>query len=96
MSDNGPFTDEMCRHYLLSVQTQRGIVEVAEKIAEILAEAGRASNKVTGDSPHTAINKWSEIIRKRAIELVGDTPTQSKFKKLLQERKLLSDTKVIE
>lgn len=64
---------EAVEHYGLAVQTQKGIIEYAEAIAQVLAEAGRASQKVTGDDPSVAIRKWTKVIEKRALELVkGD------------------------
>jgi Lhr-like helicase len=67
-----PFTDEMVRHALTTVQTQHGIIKYAEAMAQVLAEAGRASKKATGDSVEYAVNKWAEIIRQRALELVRE------------------------
>lgn len=71
MSD-GPFTDDFVKHGLLTVQTQRGIIEYAEAMAQVLAEAGRASHKAAGDSAEYAIRRWSDIIRQRALDIVKD------------------------
>ena len=79
MSEEGPFTDDFVKHMVLATQTQHGIVKYAEAMAQVLAEAGRASAKATGDSPRTAINKWSEIIRRRAEELVGPSLMEKKL-----------------
>lgn len=86
----GPFTDDMVKHAFLTVQTQRGIIEVAEKMAEILAEAGRASNKAVGDSPAYAVRRWSDVIRDRALELLNDDPPSPMQKKLRALRKELA------
>jgi len=56
--------------YEAAVQTQKGIIEYAEGMAQVLAKPGRASQKVTGDHPSVAIKKWSKVIEKRALELV--------------------------
>jgi predicted hydrolase (HD superfamily) len=69
MSD-GPFTDDMIRHYVKVVQTQHGIAHVAEEMAKVLAEMGRASGQAVGDAPAYAVQRWSDLIRKRALELV--------------------------
>ena len=88
--NDGPFTDDFVRHGLLTVQTQRGIIEYAEGMAQILAEAGRASRKATGDSADYAIDRWSDVIRKRAHDILKDdspTPTQKKIKEKMKELK---------
>lgn len=89
MSD-GPFTDDFVRHGILSVQTQRGIIEYAEGMAQVLAEAGRASNKAVGDPAEYAIRRWSEIILKRALELVRDDPNPKKERLEKQFKKLMA------
>lgn len=53
-------------------KTQRGIIEYAEGMAQVLAEAGRASQKALGDPPGWAVDKWAEIIRKRAHEILKE------------------------
>lgn len=63
---------EATDRYELAVRTQKGIIEYAEAIAQVLAEAGRASQKVTGDHPSVAIKKWAKVIEKRALELVRE------------------------
>ena len=65
----GPFTDDFVRHGLLTVQTQRGIIEYAEAMAQVLAEAGAASHKANGDPADYAIRRWSDVILKRALEI---------------------------
>ena len=67
---SGPFTDEMLKHYQLTVQTQRGIIDYAEGMAQVLAEAGRASEKALGDSAEYAVRQWSNVILERALELL--------------------------
>ncbi len=83
MIDDGPFTDEGLKHALMVVQTQHSIIKYAESIAQILAEAGRASAKAKGDSPEYAIRQWSDVILKRALELVEPD--------IVANRKRLSD-----
>lgn len=93
----GPFTDEMIRHYLMTVKTQRGIIEYAEAMANVLAEAGRASEKALGDSAMVAVNKWSEIIRKRAVELIEEGNPESRQQKSRQKlRKRFPYSKLLE
>ena len=82
----GPFTDAGIKRALKVVQTQHGIVEAAEEMAKVLAEMGRASEKAVGDSPSYAIDKWCDLIRKRAKELARQRP----------EQKQLSDSKTID
>lgn len=72
----GPFTDDMIRHYMLAAQTQQGIIKYAEAMAQVLAEAGRASHKATGDSPQVAVLKWITVIQKRALELLHEDSQQ--------------------
>jgi len=82
----GPFTNEFVKHMIVSAQTQEGIIKYAEAMAQVLAEAGRASEKATGDSAHYAVNKWADIIRTRAIELLESDPKtsqQAKIKRLM-------------
>lgn len=86
MSD-GPFTDDMIKHAFTTVQTQHGIIEYAEAMAQVLAEAGRASNKATGDPVISAINQWSEIIRKRAIAIAGSLGSKDRTIKELHDEK---------
>lgn len=52
--------------------TQAGIIGFAEEAARILAEAGAGSSKAIGDDPHFAINQWSDVIRKRAHEILRE------------------------
>jgi hypothetical protein len=70
MTDDGPFTDNMTRHFVLSVQTQHGIVAAAKEMAKILAEMGRASQKATGDPALFAVNKWAKIITDEAERIL--------------------------
>lgn len=57
-------------------QTQHAIVKYLEEMAQVLAEAGRASEKAVGDPAAVAIDKWVEIVRARAKELLRETPTK--------------------
>ena len=72
MSDEGPFTDDMIRGYLQTAKMQREIIPHMEEMAQKLAAAGVASNAVKGDSPDFAIDRWCDVIRKRAKELLRE------------------------
>lgn len=91
---DGPFTDEMIRQALATVQTQHGIIRYAEAMAQVLAEAGRASQKATGDSAIYAIEKWSRIIHNRALEILQDeagSDPNSTRNKMIRKFKALQD-----
>lgn len=77
-------------HYRLTVQTQHGIIRYAEGMAQVLAEAGRASAKATGDLPAYAVNRWSEIIRKRALQILAEDAAPN-LKQLTNMEKLLDE-----
>jgi hypothetical protein len=49
---------------------QRKIRANAEQIAVQLVDLATASNKVTGDDPKVALEKWTLLIAKRALELL--------------------------
>lgn len=72
--DDGPFTDDMVRHYVKTLQTQHGIIKYAEAMAKFLAEAGRASEQAVGDSPAIAVSRWCDVIKQRALELLRESP----------------------
>lgn len=82
----GPFTDDMVRHMVGTVQTQAGIIKYAEAMAQVLAEAGRASKKALGHSPEFAVRQWSDVILKRAIEILREDPPTGMRKKLLEQK----------
>lgn len=87
MPNNGPFTDDMVRHYVKVVKTQHGILEAVEVMAKVLAEMGRASRKAVGDSPVYAIARWTDLIKQRANEILqqdGDPNYESPMRKKLQ------------
>ena len=50
--------------------TQKGIRDFAEQAAQLLAKAARASHSAVGDAPEYAVQKWSEIILRRAMEIL--------------------------
>lgn len=83
----GPFTDDMVRHAVNVAKTQRGIIDYAEGMAQVLAEAGRASSKATGDSPQTAVDKWIRVIRERAYQLLKESKDGVEPKRLLIDDK---------
>jgi len=49
---------------------QGRIRDFAEQAAQLLAQAAKASERVTGDTPQVAAEKWSGIIYRRALELL--------------------------
>lgn len=53
-------------------ETQHAIIKYIEAMAQILAEAGRASEKALGDSADYAVDKWCNILRDRAHELLRE------------------------
>lgn len=62
------------------VETQHGIIRHAEAMAQVLAEAGRASHDALGDPPEAAVRKWSQIILKRALEILReDRPARARL-----------------
>lgn len=65
-------------HWRKVCETQEGIIAFAEEAAQILVEAGIASSKALGDSPTLAINRWSNVIRDRAIALYKERQRQQK------------------
>ena len=52
------------------LREQRKIRANAEQIAAQLVDLATASNKVTGDEPKVALEKWARLILKRALELL--------------------------
>lgn len=50
---------------------QANIQAFAEQAAQLLAQAARASSVVTGDRPLDAAKKWSDVILRRAVELLS-------------------------
>ncbi len=70
--DNGPFTDEMVRRMIDINNTQHGIIKYMEAMAQVMAEAAIASQKAIGDSPAFAVSKWTEVVKKRALELIKE------------------------
>lgn len=71
--NDGPFTDKTMRDWIEVVRTQHGIVKYAEAMAQVLAQAGLASQKAIGDNPHTAVSKWSALILSRAHDIIRDS-----------------------
>lgn len=76
--DNGPFTDDMVRRMVDVRNTQHGIIKYMEAMAQVMAEAAIASQKATGDSPSYAVDKWTDVVRKRAKELVREKQDTTK------------------
>jgi hypothetical protein len=59
-------------HAAKVIETQHAIVKYLEYMAQVLAEAGRASEKAMGDPAVKAIDKWVNILRQRAKELLKE------------------------
>lgn len=51
---------------------QKRIIDFAEQAAQLLAASALASEKVTGDAPEAAARKWSEVILRRALDLLRE------------------------
>ena len=73
--DNGPFTDDFVRRMIDVQATQHGIIKYMEAMAQVMAEAALASQKATGDSPAYAIAKWTDVVKKRAQEILTEKLT---------------------
>ncbi len=69
--------DRAVDHYVKVAKTQGAIIEEIKKMAEIMAAAAIASSKAVGDSPYTAIYKWTEILTKESIRLVREKQAQT-------------------
>jgi len=90
----GPFTEDMVKHYVVSMQTREGIRQAALAMAKVLAEMGRASNKATGDAPEFAIKQWSKLMVEQAIEIVrADPPAPGSMREKLEKAKLALEHK---
>jgi hypothetical protein len=75
LSGNNPFdrlTDNSAEKLANILATQAAIIKYAEAMAQVLAQAALASHKATGDPPHIALHKWTDIIRRRASELIRE------------------------
>lgn len=70
MSD-GPFTDDMIRHFVMTLQTQDAIQKHGVAMAEFLAEAAIASEKAGRGSANFALDKWSQLIKDHARQLIA-------------------------
>ena len=73
--------DAAVEHIANMLQTKAAILEYIEPIAQVLAAAGRASEKAMGDIPQFAVQQWSEVIKERAYEILReDKPAARKTK----------------
>ena len=77
------FTDEQARKLIGQhnarvsnmgdvADTQAGIIKYMEAMAQVMAEAAVASQKAIGDPPLLAIDRWTDVVKKRAKELVRE------------------------
>lgn len=64
--------DEITASWRDIVATQEGIAQFCEGAAQVLAEAARASEKAIGDSPTYAAKRWSDVILRRAQDLLAE------------------------
>lgn len=64
--------DAAVEHIANMLQTKAAILKYIEPIAQVLAAAGRASGKAMGDSPHFAVDRWLDVIRERAHEILRE------------------------
>jgi len=75
------FTDEQARKLIgqhnarvsnmpAVTDTQAGIIKYMEAMAQLMAEAAIASQKAIGDPPLLAIDRWTDVVKKRAKELI--------------------------
>jgi hypothetical protein len=51
--------------------TQNGVQAFIKKAAAVLAEAGEASAKATGDNADYAIRRWSRIMEDEALRILA-------------------------
>jgi hypothetical protein len=70
-ADADPF-GKAVDHMVKVHQTQAGIIEAIQKMADVMAEAAIATRKALGDSEGYAIDRWTKILADRAKELVKD------------------------
>lgn len=73
-----------CEHILNMLKTKGAILEYVEPMAQVIAEAGRASAKAMGDSPEYAAREWSRVILERALEILGEERKDRMTKKFQQ------------
>jgi hypothetical protein len=81
--------DGACEHIAGMLQTKAAILQYVEHMAQVLAEAGRASAKAMGDPEEYAVNQWSEVIRQRAIEILRAEKSDRLAAKRQQFRQLM-------
>jgi hypothetical protein len=78
----GPFTDDMVRHFVMTLQTQDAIQKHGVKMAEFLAEAAIASEKAGRGSAMYALGQWSELIKDHAARLIREKKAKPDAPKL--------------
>jgi hypothetical protein len=64
--------DGAAEHIVNMLQTKGAILEYVEPMAQVLAEAGRASAKAMGDPAEYAVREWSRVIMERALEILRE------------------------
>lgn len=78
----GPFTDDMVRHLVMTAQTHEAIRKYGEAMAEFLAEAAVSSEKARGDNALYALRRWMDVIGERAREKIGEKRRKVDAKKI--------------
>lgn len=63
------FRDNIIRD-LKTIETQHAIIKYAEAMAQVLAQAAMASQKAGQGSADYALDRWLDVIRTRATELI--------------------------
>lgn len=87
MSDDA--LDRAIRGYLTTAKMQQEMIPHMEEMAQKLAAAGVASNKVKGDSPEYAIDRWCDVIRRRAKELLREKLKEQPASPMIENMKQL-------
>lgn len=59
--------------------TQLAIIEFSKQAAVILAEAGRASARATGDTAEYAVRQWSKVIEDEALKILREPKPEVKL-----------------
>jgi hypothetical protein len=67
---DGELSDEAAHHIYDAIQTKAAILQYIEPIAQVLAEAGRASAEAIGDDPCYSLDRWLGVIRERALAVM--------------------------
>src|SRR5262249_54843980 len=77
--------EELVRKWPDICATQEAIIDFAKVAAEILAEAGRASERSTGDPANFAVRQWADVIRDEALRILREERDARMDKKRVQQ-----------